>query len=683
MSKKELLCSKSFRAIVYAFSVAAVICLSSKYSYAQKSDSLNKARQLQEITINQYRLSKQSLSPTPLQILSEVELRRISSLSVADAIRYFSGVQLKDYGGIGGLKTISVRSLGANHTGVMYDGMMVGDAQGGQIDLGRFSLDNIENIQLSVSRPETILMPARAYASAAVLSLNSGTATIQKNAVSVQIKGGSFGFINPSLLIKNRVNEKFSHGLSAEYQWADGDYRYKNYVAGDADSKRLNSDISNYRAEYDAACTINDSNKVTLKLYYYNSKRGLPGAVGLYNNFSNQRLNNEVFFTQAGWQKKISQKTRILFNVKFSKDYKYYIDPSYQNSVGKLENMFHQQEIYISGAYSYKLFPSFSAAFSSDYFQARLKRTDDFAIGFANPQRDNFLNNIAINYEKGRLTANANLLYTVLNEKVENGSAAKKLDEFSPAAAMTYHFSASSPVYARVFYKRIFRAPTFDDLYYTNVGNTDLKPEFVDQYNAGFTFNAGSFKKIDAFIVTLDGYYNNVKDKILAVPRENLFQWTMLNIGKVAIKGVDATVHAKWKLRGNIQLSSKLSYTYQSAKDNSDPTSPLYKKQIPYTPEHSGAIGMNIGYKNLSFSYNALLSSYRYRLGDQTLENLAKEWATQDINISYSIKTIKNNTYRLRAELNNIFNKQYEVIKYYPMPGFNYRIGIIATFNQS
>jgi vitamin B12 transporter len=46
----------------------------------------------------------------PAQTLKEEELQRLNSFSVADAIRYFSGVQLKDYGGVGGLKTVNIRS---------------------------------------------------------------------------------------------------------------------------------------------------------------------------------------------------------------------------------------------------------------------------------------------------------------------------------------------------------------------------------------------------------------------------------------------------------------------------------------------------------------------------------------------------------------------------------------------
>ena len=126
--------------------------------FAQKIDTAQNIFQLNEVQIQQYRLSRQNLSPVPLQILTAQELKRMNSLSVADAIRYFSGVQLKDYGGVGGLKTINIRSMGTNHTGVFYDGVALNNAQNGQVDLGKFSLDNMEEISLVSGQSADLLI---------------------------------------------------------------------------------------------------------------------------------------------------------------------------------------------------------------------------------------------------------------------------------------------------------------------------------------------------------------------------------------------------------------------------------------------------------------------------------------------------------------------------------------------
>ena len=619
----------------------------------------------------------------PVQQLNKTALSKLNSVSVADAVKYFSGVVVKDYGGVGGLKTISVRSLGANHTGVMYDGIMMGDAQGGQTDLGKLSLDNIESIQLFNSNPVDILLPARSYASASILALSSSATNNEERSLTLKLKAGSFGFFNPAFSYKNKAGKKFRFGLSGEYQSADGKYHFTNYETGSGKLTRNNSGIKSYRIEYDAAFYMSDTNKIRAKLYYYNSKRGLPGSVFLYNNNdSHQRLNNENFFGQLNWQKNISAKSRILFCGKFSTDYKYYADPSYPTAT-LFENKFHQQEIYFSGVYNLKLSSSFQLNYASDYFYSSLKRTDSFAGAFANPGRNTFLNNIAARFNKKRFEINANLLSAIIDEQVEHGHTGRHLNECTPAASASFQPFVSLPFRVRFSYKKIFRAPTFDDLYYTNFGNTALKPEYVDQYNFGVTFNRQFLKILKEIIFTADAYYNKVKDKILVVPRQNLFQWTAMNIGKVDIKGLDVAAHINLKEWKKLDISTGFSYSFQDAEDLSDPTAATYKSQLPYTPKHSGSVNISIGFKKISFNYNVLASSYRYRPGDPIPENIVQGWGTHDVSVSYQFNSKKYWEYKFIAEANNIFNKQYDIIKFYPMPGFNYRLGIIASLNKN
>ena len=131
----------------------------------------------------------------PAQKLSGEVLQTLNSFSVADAIRYFSGVQIKDYGGIGGVKTVNVRSLGTNHVGVFYDGIQLGNAQNGQIDLGKFSLDNIEEVSLYNGQKSGILQTAKDYASANAIYLRSRSPRFEHGKMSnvkAVFKTGSF-----------------------------------------------------------------------------------------------------------------------------------------------------------------------------------------------------------------------------------------------------------------------------------------------------------------------------------------------------------------------------------------------------------------------------------------------------------------------------------------------------------
>ena len=81
-----------------------------------------------------------------VQALSGAELQALSNTSIADALKYFAGVQIKDYGGLGGLKTINVRSLGSQHVGVYIDGIRITNAQNGTVDLGKYSMSTLESV---------------------------------------------------------------------------------------------------------------------------------------------------------------------------------------------------------------------------------------------------------------------------------------------------------------------------------------------------------------------------------------------------------------------------------------------------------------------------------------------------------------------------------------------------------
>ena len=80
------------------------------------------------------------------------------------------------------------------------------------------------------------------------------------------------------------------------------------------------------------------------------------------------------------------------------------------------------------------------------------------------------------------------------------------------------------------------------DLYYLRMGNVNLKPEKATQYNIGFTWNDEISPFIRLLSVSVDGYYNKVSDKIVAIP--NMYIWKMMNMGEVEIKGIDVNLSA-------------------------------------------------------------------------------------------------------------------------------------------
>ena len=72
---------------------------------------------LQEVKVNarQHRILT---STSPLQLLDKGDMLRLGVTDMADALHRMPGINLRDYGGAGGMKTVAVRGFGAGHTAV-------------------------------------------------------------------------------------------------------------------------------------------------------------------------------------------------------------------------------------------------------------------------------------------------------------------------------------------------------------------------------------------------------------------------------------------------------------------------------------------------------------------------------------------------------------------------------------
>ena len=326
-------------------------------------NSLDSIQQLKEVSVIGNRYSE----VIPAQRLTVKELEALSSFSVADAIRYFSGVQIKDYGGIGGLKTVDVRSMGTNHMGVFYDGVQLGNAQNGQIDLGKFSLDNIEEISLYNGQKSEIFQAAKDFGSSGTIYLRTRRPQFaggKKTNVRAVFKTGSFGLANPSALWEQKFSEKISFSLNAGYIYAHGRYKYRyvryntdSSIANDTIATRENGDVQALRLEGGLNGVI-DNGKWNWKTYFYDSERGIPGAI-VGNEWKNpQRQWDRNFFTQASFQKEITDKYSLLLNAKYANDYLHYLSrdsiPYFVAADSSrlafkttyINNRFRQQELY-------------------------------------------------------------------------------------------------------------------------------------------------------------------------------------------------------------------------------------------------------------------------------------------------------------------------------------------------
>lgn len=660
---------------LFAIAMLGVVA-GSAFANGETQDSV-RVHHIQEVVVTSRLISRETI---PSQTLGGEELKKLNSLSVADALRYFSGLQLKDYGGVGGIKTVNIRSMGTNHLGIFYDGIELGNAQNGQIDLGQFSLDNVEEISLYNGQRSAIFQPASDFGNAGSVYIRTKAPRFimgRRYNLLVRAKYGSSDTFRFSSLWEQKLSDHISSSLSTGVLTSSGRYKFRyrrvtedNTVAYDTTAVRHNGDIWAFRVEGNVRGGIADG-YWNVKAYTYHSERGIPGAI--VNNVwrRGERQWDHNTFGQAVFQKSFGDK----FSTKALAKYAYYVTRYVNNDETQIhvDNTYRQQEMYFSTSNVYEILSKWSVSMSYDFKWNKLNAN---MVDFAFPHRYSNFVSLATALTLSRIQAQASLVEQVVKDHVKYGASSSSRSTLTPAFFVNVYPFESKLLAVRAFAKKSFRMPTFNDLYYADMGNSKLNPESALQYDLGFVLNK-DWKQgiVDHFRLQVDGYYNTVHDKIVAYPKGQQFRWTMLNLGKVHIKGVDAMAEVGLEPAKDWKVTARLQYTYQDARDVTDPNTSYYKDQIPYIPWNSGSAILGLSWREWDLSYSFIYSGERYSQQENILYNHLQPWYTHDMSVAYHARK-----WSTRLDVNNIFSQDYDVILNYPMPKRNYMLTLEYNF---
>ena len=655
-----------------------LLCLVSTVGLRAQQDTVSmRHRDLNGVEVVERARPVVNREGAPIQVMNRDEMLRLGMQELSEVVRRFSGVTIKDYGGIGGLKTVSVRSLGAQHTAVSYDGITISDAQSGQVDISRYSLDNVEQVVLSIGQTDNIFQTARMYASAGALQIEtSRPGFAQRNyTLEGQVKTGSFGYINPSFRYGQKISKRVSATAQTDWMRADGNYPFT-LVNGTLreEQKRLNSDINSWRGEANVYADLQHAGQLMFKAYYFDSERGLPGSVSLYNPEARERMWDRNFFTQARYENNLSRAWSVKGLLKYNYAYNRYQDINNKYTGGRQDDRYTQKEYYGSGALKYTPTDFLTYSFSTDLFVNTLDATIPES---PYPTRYTSLSVLAAQYQDSRLTLTGSLLGTFITERVKTGDRPADRKRVSPALSGSWRILEDENIRIRASFKDIFRVPTFNDLYYLRIGNTSLRPERATQYNAGVTWSGTPFPFVSYLRLSADGYYNRVHDKIVVLPSLSFAK--MMNLGEVSIKGVDINMETGLPVSKQLSLQLAGTYTWQKAIDITDPSKKNYKHQIPYTPEHSGTASLTAETPWLNIGYLLTAVGDRYALPQNIRENRISGYIEQGISANRTF-ALGNTSVRLQGEIINLGNINYEVIQYYPMPGRSFRVSLKINY---
>lgn len=571
-------------------------------------------------------------------VISRTDTLHITNtFDITGELHQVPGLQLGDYGGFAGLKTVSLRGMGSPHTSVYVDGVRVGNVQSGQGDMGMLDIENFSSAVVDYAQNSISFETARPTFG------QSRTAGQSRAAGKADFKAGSFGTYLPAARIDLKLSERIALSVNAAGIISKGDFPIAN------GTRRANNDIRQVRGGVNLFGSMKDGD-YHVKAFYNAAERGTPGSISWP---SEDRQKDMNAYLQGVMKKSFSPLYTLRLSAKAGYD-----DIYFTSSWG--DSQYGQTELQLNSSHVFSINSWWKVSLAADIQWDKLASTNYSA------SRTTAISAVSTSFNLNRLSLNAAAEYSGYFDKGH-----KSRHAISPS--LDFRMCVIDGLDIVGFARRAYRVPMFNELYYVGYGNPDLKPEDAWLTDLGVDFHR-QVSRTWNLKVKVDGFYNILSNKITSAPTaEDPNIWLPYNIGKVRAIGLDLVTGAdvtygEWK--GEMDLR----YSYQSAVDRT-PDSYSYGQQIPYIAKHTVTASVKASWKGYELNPRWVLKSGR----NDATGNLA-DWNTLDMTLS--------KTFRLRGPLSlginiaakNLLDCRYELVSGYPMPGRSVLAGITMTF---
>lgn len=587
-------------------------------------------------------------SPVYSHIITREQISNFNSRTIADVLMFSEGIFIRDYGQTGGLKTISIRGTSVENNLILINGMRINNFQNGLVDLSLLNSDIIEKIEI-VHGGNTALYGADAVGSVInILTLNP----LKKMNAGFAVSKGSFDY-NRLLLSLSNATENLGASFAFVREYGKDNYKFKLPFVNDF-GERQNAEFS--RNNYYLSNFIKKNN-LSFRTYatYTHSDRNLPGSLSFPSTTSSQ--NDRNFYLQVLTKYQYSE--NLYFEINNGWNYSF---QKYREPVFNISSFSKNTQISINPQVFYKFTEGKSLVFGIEYAKGTLKGTDYISSVYRS-QKSIYLTGMFL-FEIDKMFLNNLSVYPSLRyDKYDNIGS-----EFSPKLGL--NFEIIKALYLKTSYGQNYRVPTLNELFYIdawgNKGNPNLKPEYSRSVDAGLTY---SFYWLGNINFEYSYFYIDTKDKIIWKEIQP-YIYSPKNVDKILSKG--SILSFDYELK-NYRISMNYTLTDSRKVSKSNGSDPTYNKYIIYTPKHMWKFNLNGRYKMLAFGLNHIIVSNRYT--DEENINKLPEYHLTNGNIGLNYNTNFGRIY-LKLEVNNIFNRSFQIIKDYPMPLRNYKVSL-------
>ncbi|MCK5391948.1 MAG: TonB-dependent receptor [Deltaproteobacteria bacterium] len=460
--------------------------------------------------------------PSAFSTIIELEDYKGEYKTAAELLSFSPGVVVRDFGGFGQLKTISIRGSSNDQVVILLDGVRLNNPIGGGVDLSTIPVSYVD-------RFEVIRGGASAFAGTDALG---GVVNIVTKSTEEPLTFGSatYGSYETFALNLGRAQKigNFSYLLSFAHAQSKGDFKFKS--VNDLTLTRINNDFHSESFLGKAAYDFDNGWEISLLNEFFYDDRGVPGLGEFQQPNANQK------------------DARNLSSVNISKEQ--FIKPNLDLEI-TLFNRFDSLEFTnptptigvpidtLSKTYAFGInprltwFAPYNQVFTfATEARSEILRNDDFN----NPKRFTYsaFASDEITFFDEILLVNPVLrldLWTTHQEETTTdvGFSPKLGIIVSPKKYLSFKSNIG----------RSFRAPSFGELFFPEEGfiggNPNLKPE------TSYDFDIGVLLSHPKATLEVTYFRNHIDDLILFV-FVSAFRIEPQNIGNVNEQGVETSL---------------------------------------------------------------------------------------------------------------------------------------------
>ncbi|HKJ46478.1 MAG TPA: TonB-dependent receptor [Balneolales bacterium] len=607
-------------------------------AFAQNvADSL----ELNEIQIQATRI-KEPVDYQPIQVtlIDSTALRQYSAQDLGSLLsnQTFAFVQSN---GPGGLQSLSLRGYDARHTQVIWDGFDLNHPMVGTADLSLIPVSILSSVEVSPGNPGTSF---GAGSSGGVIYLKTDD-FINKAQLSTTV--GSFGQDQQNVSVGTR-DKNWKVTLLAGRKQANNDFPYYNIQENKTIKRQHNA--LNARHLLTNLEWEKKNHFLKTALWYNHQNNHIANAINFNSGKGVQKDNSVRWYGMYG-----GRKGQTHYQVKA---YYSHYDLKYDDSS--------------FGTHSRSVAQNYTVEAQGRHY---FSRSFDLS-GLVSIQELNVKTNNYDDREKRQLLSG---LLNAIYEPVQGLRIypAIRIDSYSdfgsqlsPALGVNYELMTNK-LFLRAQIKQDFTAPTFNQLYWQPGGNPDLDPEKSRTLDIGLTYDT-KFKQVLDIRIMPSYYVSKQKDGIRWMPN-NQGIWSPVNILGLKMHGAELESVIRYQKHNlSVTLQNFSTWTIARITNNDNMVGNVNGKQLSYVPKWSFKTSLNISSGPLSVFVNQKRIGSRFTTNDHS-SSLDPLSAYNIVDSGFILKKdIHNLILSLQGRVMNVFNKSYQVVAWYPMPGRNY-----------